>query len=493
MHPIYHLSITHKDARPDLVGPPGAYQRKPRRQGSRYHGLWLAVLLLAGLVGAQRVAAIAVCGNDVCEATAIPPENSQSCPQDCGGSLPGEEEPEDGDTQSAPITSTIVLDDPGKLRVVAGSACAEKTDPTEEDAAIAIDGSLEIPADLANGAATVFLNGWQFRYLEKDHHVTGVKAALADIDLDGTTLRWVAYGLFTDKNLDDPYEFCYHYVALAWSRTWIAAVADHEGSGVRVENDDDDGSTTALTTLTTSLPNPASTGAMAILPRGFFFDWLRQSRAFPTACFNCLVDHHLLQIAYAKDPSVPDLGASVEDMASVSWVSSGIFKDNEARRDYGFSEWVSALGGSDVGISESPFVISPQEDTGPFTGCVSGDEIFTEDVVISDVPFDYAVPMLSGWDLAYGCDDEHVLKLGIWVHDIHYDKAPDAPTGTLSYSVSSRLRDNDLLPFHLTHHNVSILGLQAGGPYPTHPLSSISVRPLLSVPSDAGPVLAAPR
>ncbi len=93
MHPLCHLSITHKDSRPALVGPAGASQRQPRWQGRRFCGLWLAVGLLAGLVGVQRVAAFAVCGNDVCEATAIPPENSQSCPADCGGTLPGDEEP----------------------------------------------------------------------------------------------------------------------------------------------------------------------------------------------------------------------------------------------------------------------------------------------------------------------------------------------------------------------------------------------------------------
>jgi len=55
-----------------------------------------------------------------------------------------------------------------------------------------------------------------------------------------------------------------------------------------------------------------------------------------------------------------------------------------------------------------------------------------------------------------------VLKIGVWVDNIQYDKDPDEATGTLRYRVSSVMRDNDLVPFHIARHKVSILGLNAG-------------------------------
>ena len=67
--------------------------------------------------------------------------------------------------------------------------------------------------------------------------------------------------------------------------------------------------------------------------------------------------------------------------------------------------------------------------------------------------------MLTGWDLTYGCDDEHVADVGVWLEDFSYEKAPDAPTGTLRYTLGSVLRDKDRDPYHAIRHKVDILGL----------------------------------
>jgi hypothetical protein len=84
----------------------------------------------------------------------------------------------------------------------------------------------------------------------------------------------------------------------------------------------------------------------------------------------------------------------------------------------------------------------------------------TEDVVIENVPYEYAIPMLTGWNLHYGCDDEHVTEVGTWLDEIHYDKTPAAPTGTLRYKVSSILKDKDGSPGHDYSHKVTILGFK---------------------------------
>ena len=165
--------------------------------------------------------------------------------------------------------------------------------------------------------------------------------------------------------------------------------------------------------------------------------------------------------------------ASRVDPAIRSWETYSILKDNGTRNDYFFFEAFSALGGNDIGVIEPPFTILPREDSGLFTTCpIPGPMIKTEEVEIRDVPFDYAVPMLTGWELAYGCDNEHVKGIGIWLDNIEYEKDPAEPTGTLRYTVASELRDDDTVPFHHSRHKVTILGLNGREPADLAPFES---------------------
>jgi hypothetical protein len=68
--------------------------------------------------------------------------------------------------------------------------------------------------------------------------------------------------------------------------------------------------------------------------------------------------------------------------------------------------------------------------------------------------------MLTGWELGYLCDDEHVKEIGIWIDEWSYEKAPGAPAGTLRYKLSSILKDKNDYPPHYRDHKVTILGLR---------------------------------
>ncbi len=100
----------------------------------------------------------------------------------------------------------------------------------------------------------------------------------------------------------------------------------------------------------------AASKTVAVLPRGFEFDWK-----------DC-VDHHLLQIGYNLDHSeifiengkkyrkkdqdvTPLLPSTASRMNSgfVSWETYAIFKDNDRERSYGFGEMVSGLGATTLG------------------------------------------------------------------------------------------------------------------------------------------------
>jgi hypothetical protein len=87
-----------------------------------------------------------------------------------------------------------------------------------------------------------------------------------------------------------------------------------------------------------------------------------------------------------------------------------------------------------------------------------GSGVITEEVVIDNIPYKYAIPMLTGWDIGYEGSDQHVKQIGVWIDDIHY-REPTDPPGRLRYKVSSVVRDNDTDPANYVRHKVTILGL----------------------------------
>lgn len=111
----------------------------------------------------------------------------------------------------------------------------------------------------------------------------------------------------------------------------------------------------------------------------------------------------------------------------------------------------------------------------------------TEDFVIENTPFEYAIPMLTGWELNYpsSCGDQHVKEIGIWIDEIHYDKNPGSPVGTLRYKLSSVLSDDDKFPAHKSNHKITVLGLKptSGGITSQHAPDLVPFSPLGTAPT----------
>jgi hypothetical protein len=389
------------------------------------------------------------------------------------------------DAEAMSSNRSVILEDPGTIIAYHGSACAESKNSGTEDV-LKIEESLEIPPYAAD--ATVFLNGWRMNYLSSDHHVAGLGTMISNIRLENKTLKWQAAGVLSDDNFDDAYRWCYHYTVVAWNPSNLDLVVDHKDEDCDSRNPaeanffitDNTGTKTALSAFHSFIFNSnfASGKTVAILPRGFGFKWSA----------DCDTDHHLLQVGVNLDHSeifvengkkykkgVQDLTPvpipqpppastmNQVDSGFASWDTYAIFKDNDARRDYGFGEMVSGLGGNDVGVIQPPYSILPREDIGIFGGCLGAPPpagVKTEQVVVDNVPFEYAIPMLTGWELYYPCDDEHVTDLGAWLDEIHYDKTPNTPAGTLKYTLSSILKDKNSDPIHNYSHKVTILGFK---------------------------------
>ncbi len=372
----------------------------------------------------------------------------------------------------------VVLEEPGQLKVMQGFGRANL--PSGKNI-IKVEQSVAIP-DYAN-QATVFLNGWRLGYLGNDQHVLSLGSVITKIKLDlrTKTLTWNAAGLLRDDDFKEGYEFRYSFTVIAWNDVALNLVID-QGNPDNVCNADTDlpdksflalNKGTALSAFSVFNHDAAfpANAPIAVLPRGFGFSWYDG-------------DHHLLQLGYNLDHSevfaekgkiydnnrnhVHTLGdilsgipaplpnpASRVDSSFVSWDTLAILKDNDSGRYYVFSEMVSALGGNDVGLIQPPFSMLPKE--GQVGGNLTGG-VITQDVMIENIPFVYAVPMLTGWELAYLPDDQHVKEVGVWIDQWSYTAG--TPGGTLRYKISSILRDDDSSPAHYMRHKVTILGIR---------------------------------
>lgn len=350
------------------------------------------------------------------------------------------------------------LEDRGIIQVVDGSACGESNRSGSENP-ISLEGSFDLP-DYATDA-TVFLSGWDTQYLSGDHHIGRVAAIIRNIELNNSRLTWEAVGLLRDKNFDDGYRWCYNFTVIAWNRDQIDARVLGQRDNTAFTFDEPH-EYVALVSAAGFLRSTVLTRDIkaAVLPRGFVYGW---EEGFSQA------DHHLLQIAYNLTPSEIFVQSGrkwsgpppsiVNSQASnfISWETHGIFKDNSTEHDFRFGSAVTIIAGRGVETKQPPFTIIPKEDFGSCGELGGGVE--TQDLVIENVPYDYAVPVLTGWELRYPCKDHHVKRLGVWLHDISYEKADGSSVGTLRYSISSILRDKNTVPLHIPRHKVSILGM----------------------------------
>jgi hypothetical protein len=387
-------------------------------------------------------------------------------------------------TDSDKGTNSPVFDD-GTIFVYHGFGCAEsnKKQGVIQDV-IRVEQSHDLPPYASN--ATVFLNGWNLKYLNGDHHVAGLGNLVSNIRLEGRTLKWNAVGIISDKNFDDPYNWCYRYTVVAWNTSKIDLTVDqNDGCNDKDQgeanffNADNVGTTTALSSFFGFLQNPSFNlgKPVAILPRGFGYKWK-----------GCDVDHHILQLGYNLDhseifieggkqykkknqditplpiPSPPASQTSRVDSGFVSWDTYTIFKDSDSRRDYDFGEMVSGLVGKDVGVIQPPFSILPDEESGRFETCIDTlpRGIQTQEFVVENVPYEYALPMLTGWESSYGCNgDQHVAEVGASIDEFHYDKNPGSSVGTLRYKLSFTLHDKNNSPGFDFSHKVTVLGLKS--------------------------------
>jgi hypothetical protein len=372
-------------------------------------------------------------------------------------------------TPDEPLASIVdsgeatILEEENKIAIYHGFACAKTVSEERHGFYLQVEQSKSLPKALDR--ATVFLNGWQFIFLDDDHKVAGLGTVIFNIRGGGSVerrdndeIKWHAAGAISDDNYDDPFTWCYRYTLVAWNTSYFNIAADHRDDYL-FESDDLKRWGTALQYQPTSIEVKQYKPSATILPRGFGFIYAGAD------------DHALLQLAYNLDANerfaAGDSTAGSADRAAsnnYSWETKTVLKDDSTQRDYKTAEVVSVMSGPVMGVIQPPFSIVPFKDLG---NCVGPSDPETSPRTIDDVPFDIAIPVLTGWDLSYKCDDENVKQIGVWVDGFSFNPnqsqviSPNGlqPAGRLNYTMRFRLHDADKAEGARFRHRVSILGI----------------------------------
>jgi hypothetical protein len=149
------------------------------------------------------------------------------------------------------------------------------------------------------------------------------------------------------------------------------------------------------------------------------------------------------------------------DSAHVSWKSEFIMKDDDDRKDITMYESVSTIAGSDLGFIQPAYSILPSEDPGWFTGCVPADNGQQSAMYsIRNIPYQYAVPLLSGWNLEFTCGDEEIKSIGVSIENWTYELELNSPLGNkMTYSLITNIDDGSGEVAAFANHKVSVLGI----------------------------------
>lgn len=367
-------------------------------------------------------------------------------------------------------TRQVVYQNAGRIRVIHGQSCVSAARAASEEAfAFRIAQSETIPPSYGD-SATVFTNGWKLRYSKGDHHVQGFGSAIINVresrTADGLKLEWEAGGLIADQNGDDPYEWCYSYTILGWARSNVGFDAVANERNLSFIQASEPGNSSALHQIDGLTRNIYGNGV--ILPQGFAMMWADHT------------DRHVLQAGF-------DLGQHyTAGNGQMGWTSRALFKDNDAAHDFYVGQLVSTMSYSSPETFH-PAEVSLETQNGfvprqnsvkltPYAGDPSCATVGHSTPAVEhyrvDVPYAYAVPVLSGWELGYVCTDHHVREMGAAITEWHFERNADRTAGTIYYTVEHPLiDDSDNVSY--TGVSIDVLGLKSLSPVPPSVFQSI--------------------
>lgn len=360
----------------------------------------------------------------------------------------------------------VVQDVPGKMTLMYGHSCAfPERAAGEHHVGFRVQESVAMPAGYEG---TVFLNGFRGDYDHGDRNMLGIGASLIHVEsnADKGELKWQASGVLGDNSGDDSYKWCYWYGVVLWNKAAgafdIAAFQTDADPLLTTFIHHDDyvpGSKDAVRDLPGKYTDAQRRTPKAVIPRGFGLLYTDD-------------DHNLLQEGF-------DLGLPQTTGTMIEWNAQTVLKDNADYQDYRGSALVSFLMGQSVNVwqpekvlkrdatsSSAPWEQVPGNDFHLVervhtTGCITDELDYRKwDYVIENVPFQYALPVLNGWDNGNTCGDSNVQSTGVWLTAVTFEKQANG-FGKLSYTVASKFSDDGGYfgdDGNQTGHSVVVLG-----------------------------------
>jgi hypothetical protein len=405
-------------------------------------------------LAAATVVAVAVIGLNLLQACTYTPPASLETPADVYAIIDGAPYVNPTEQQRS-----VVVDTPGKLHVEHGRSCARADQAASESyIGMRITDNVLLPKGYTG---TVYQNGYELQYEDEDHHVLGLGSAIYNVHQLGDILFWDAGGVISDHNGDDAYRWCYSYTVVAWPKpkpaTVITALLPHlDIEAVQVDETSglifsDLGSGT-VHRIKGAYQSPDRA------PRGVLLDGFAVSFTDN--------DHHLLQLGF-------DLGKPKFRGRKAKWRSDVVLKDNDTQ-EFRSAELVTILKGDSVEVFQPSTVVieGGNEPRGPIGNDVRvqaakpehfcttvGNTFKRRQITVSTPPYTWAMPMLTGWNLREGCNDEHKRRVGAWIESFSYVRDPGGTSGTLRYTVADAFGDDNPEPF-FDNLQVDVLGIK---------------------------------
>jgi hypothetical protein len=334
------------------------------------------------------------------------------------------------------------------IRAYHGQRCVEKTND-EYALGIALqvgNGITKFPSWADRG--TVIPNGWSGTVAGHDGDIGQIAMGFIDVAYQNGLLRWIAYAAFGDGDRKTHYEFCFTYTVVVWNSQRIdAQVHEPDKTSLCLQRLPGE---TALSETTTVIEEPAfaNKAAVAVVPRvwGFLSKKLR-----------------LLQVAYNLDHAEPWAANAPFDpligFDRVTYGSQFVYRDDDPKVDVKAGDLAAAIGGNDVRVVQPPFSIVPWEGWGgQYPVCQGLPTTQSAVMKIGRLPFAFAVPVLTGWDLHFACKGYNVEGAGVQINHFTYEDDPSGTGKLMTIDVESMLRDHDQGRQFASAAKVNVLG-----------------------------------
>jgi len=365
---------------------------------------------------------------------------------------------------------SIVYDMPGKFQAQHGYACADPG--ATGDFVFKIQDSAAIP----NGDdATIIFNGWIEKFDDGDHPLR-VLAPGRIFDVETTSspagqneLHWSAGG---GLGYGQPYSWCYFYTLVFWhpDNNELAAKSANNPVPERFAGPgqflDAQGSPGPVHSIAGHLETPDASEhgvPRAVVPRGYQF-WYDDGNN----------EHNLLQAGFDLSNDVPAISGN-----AISWTSEALLKDNDGQ-PFGAGMSAALLIGPSVSMWQpvevwhrvvesnvrpswelvsAGFKLTARDaDTCWYCTSVGINQPTVWNDYAVEVPFKYAVPMLTGWDLGDAFSDHHVLQVGAYIDHFRFVPSGNGRSGRLYYTVVSTYEDDGSSDGNVTSNKVTVLG-----------------------------------